>query len=83
VIIQPCTAETLIINVEAQRMHQMQSRAGVRTNAYDIARVGGNLRLKQNKIKHVLFPFLGARLGCRLGQAIQFIVLLYSGQDTI
>jgi dihydroorotate dehydrogenase (NAD+) catalytic subunit len=53
-IIQPCPAQTFIINIEAQRMHQVQGRAGIGTNAYDIARIRGYLRLKQYEIKHAV-----------------------------
>lgn len=44
-IIQPCPPQTAVIKLKAQGVNQMKVAAGIRTEAYDIARVRRDLRL--------------------------------------
>lgn len=51
VIVQAGASELLVAEVEAERLDQVQARAGVGAQANHIARVGRNFRLKQDDIE--------------------------------
>jgi len=57
VIIEAGPAQTFIIQLKTKRMNQVQMAAGVGTQAYDIAGIRRNLRLKQNNMKQAQEPF--------------------------
>src|ERR1700722_12285178 len=52
VIVEPRSLQALVIQKEAQRLDQVQSRAGVRAQAYGVTGIRRNLRLEQHDMKH-------------------------------
>jgi len=54
VIVEPRALQTLVVQSEAQRLHQMQRRARVRAKPNRIARVRRDLRCIQHDMKHRL-----------------------------
>jgi len=52
-IIQAGTSQLAVIQLKSQGMNQVQDTAGIGAKAYDITRVGGNLRLVQHNMKHL------------------------------
>ena len=55
-VIQAGALQVLVIHPEAQRLDQVQHRAGDRAGARDIARVLRDLGLDQNDMEHALPP---------------------------
>ncbi len=51
-VIQPRTGKMSIVETEAQRLHQMKVGAGIRAEANRVPRVGWNLGLKKDDVKH-------------------------------
>jgi dihydroorotate dehydrogenase (NAD+) catalytic subunit len=51
-VVEPGAAQTFLFQAKAQWVHEVQMRAGVGANAYDITGIGRNLRLIQNQFKH-------------------------------
>jgi dihydroorotate dehydrogenase (NAD+) catalytic subunit len=52
VIIQTGAAQAFVVEVKAKRAYEMQTAAGVGAQAYDIARIRGNLRSIKNDVEH-------------------------------
>src|ERR1700679_2487750 len=52
VIIEAGPLQALVIQAKSQRLDQMQSGAGVRAQANDVAGITRNLRLEQHDMKH-------------------------------
>ena len=52
-IVQPGAAQAPILEHEPQRLNQMQGRADVGTQAYDVAGIGRYLGLIENDVQHV------------------------------
>ncbi|MNH38532.1 hypothetical protein D3C79_995860 [compost metagenome] len=51
-VIQPSTAQPLVVELEADRFDQVQRAATVGAEANDIAGIGRNFRLKEDDVKH-------------------------------
>ena len=67
-VIQSGTFELAVIQGKAQRVDEMQGRARVGAQAYNIAGVGGYLRLKEHHMKHersMASGLNGAAFRCR------------------
>ena len=52
VIVEPGAPHLRVTEIEPERMHEMQRRAGIRAQPNQIARVRRNLRPKQDHVKH-------------------------------
>jgi hypothetical protein len=52
-IIQPCPPQLPIIEREAERLDQMQTRPEVGGQTHDVAGIGRNLRLIEDDFEHV------------------------------
>jgi len=53
-VIHSCTAKCFFIQRESQRLDQMQSRSGSKTQARDVSRIRWNLWLDKHDVKHDL-----------------------------
>jgi hypothetical protein len=51
-VIQTGAAQFPVLQLKTQRLYQVQGTAGIRTKAYDIARVRGYLRLVKHHMEH-------------------------------
>jgi len=51
-VVQSCSLQIAIADLKAQRLYQMQWRAGGGTGAGNIACIGGNLRIDQGDTNH-------------------------------
>ena len=56
-VVKAAALDGLIGNIKAERLYQVESRAGRRAGSRDCARVMRYLRLKKNYIQHYLIPF--------------------------
>ena len=56
VVIQTGAFDPCVIPAEAERFDQMQARAGIGTQADDVAGILGDFRFVQNHIDHDVFP---------------------------
>lgn len=76
VIIQPGTTELPIVELETQRLHQMQVNAGVGTETDDVAGIRRNLWLIEDDVEHVegadtfLQQDMGRIVACRNSKAL-------------
>jgi hypothetical protein len=51
-VIKASTLEALVVNLKSERSHQMQTRAGVGTEADHVTRIRGDFGLHKNDINH-------------------------------
>ncbi len=55
-VVQPGAAQAPLIQLETERLDQMQGGAGVGGQAHDVAGVGRYFRLEQSNIQHSRIP---------------------------
>jgi hypothetical protein len=53
-IVEAGPAQTRLVQLEPQRLHEVQVDAGIRTQANNIARIGWNLGLVQDQAEHIV-----------------------------
>ena len=51
-VVQSGTLELLVLEVEAERLDQVQAGAGIRREADDVAGVGRDLRMDEDDVEH-------------------------------
>ena len=52
IVIQSRAAQSFVLDVEAERLHEVQCAAGIGAQADHVAGFGGNLRLEEHHIEH-------------------------------
>ena len=55
-VVQAGTAQTLVLEVETERVDQVQGAAGIGAQAYDVAGVGRDFRLVEDDVKQREVP---------------------------